>query len=344
MRSCCQLPQCHECTNNLTDKFGHAALPPAALANDMMTYYAPKILYEKRVTVMEMICASVCLTSMICFSLEKKYHGKRAFDMDVHMNNHRMGARGNVTSFPLPWQDVLQQLKETSVEHNNVVGPDLPRSPEELSNFVSVLLKTSDDEDSIESLARFVHQALDRRDVVTELITEMKASGHPAYQHVDLEKMREKAVRTLPANPKGVVPGAVAKLIPFDSLIDNIQVQKQGTPIVARATLEEVTRRFDEQKPNGVGLETSSCDEADINAQRIGAVRHLATKLNLEMEDEIVSGDGSTSDATNNDSGGNNGHDEDNSSKLAKRKRDANQIFDQKRMPKQLYANILGRG
>jgi hypothetical protein len=96
----------------LKDKFGHATLPPAALANDMMTYYAPKILYEKRATVMEMICASVCLTSMICFSLEKKYRGKRAFDMNVHMNNHRMGARGNVTSFPLPWQDLLQQLRD----------------------------------------------------------------------------------------------------------------------------------------------------------------------------------------------------------------------------------------
>ena len=64
-------------------------MPPAALANDMMVFYAPKELYTQKVTVMEMICASVCLTSMICFSLEKKYRGERAFDEEVHMQHHR---------------------------------------------------------------------------------------------------------------------------------------------------------------------------------------------------------------------------------------------------------------
>ena len=46
-------------------------MPPASLANDMMIFYAPAVLYKEEVTVMEMICASTCLTSMICFSLEK---------------------------------------------------------------------------------------------------------------------------------------------------------------------------------------------------------------------------------------------------------------------------------
>ena len=50
-------------------------MPPAALANDMMIFYAPRELYTKKVTIMEMICASVCLTSMICFSLEKNIGG-----------------------------------------------------------------------------------------------------------------------------------------------------------------------------------------------------------------------------------------------------------------------------
>ena len=50
-------------------------MPPAALANDMMIFYAPRELYTKKVTIMEMICASVCLTSMICFSLEKNIEG-----------------------------------------------------------------------------------------------------------------------------------------------------------------------------------------------------------------------------------------------------------------------------
>ena len=130
-------------------------MPPAALANDMMVFYAPKELYTQKVTIMEMICASVCLTSMICFSLEKKYRGERAFDEEVHMQHHRMAARGNATSFPLPWQDLLMQLESNDDANNAGTGPDLPRSGEELSNFVSILLKTSDEGDTKESLSKF---------------------------------------------------------------------------------------------------------------------------------------------------------------------------------------------
>ena len=46
--------------------------PAAALSNDMMVYYAPQDVFQGEVTVMEMLCASPCLTTMICFSLEQK--------------------------------------------------------------------------------------------------------------------------------------------------------------------------------------------------------------------------------------------------------------------------------
>ena len=82
-------------------------MPPAALVNDLMIFYAPRELYANNATVMEMVCASTCLTSMICFSFESKHRRERAFDTDVHMVRHRMGARGNATSFPLPWADLL---------------------------------------------------------------------------------------------------------------------------------------------------------------------------------------------------------------------------------------------
>ena len=77
----------------------------------MMIYYALSILYEN-VTVMEMICASVCITSMISFTQEKKYRGSRAMDQGFNANKHGMAARGNATSFPLPWEDLLKQLQD----------------------------------------------------------------------------------------------------------------------------------------------------------------------------------------------------------------------------------------
>ena len=68
-------------------------LPPQALRNDLMIYYGPEELYEDAMTVIEMICASVCITSMICFSLEvKRGH---MLDSQVHMHRlHSMLPRG----------------------------------------------------------------------------------------------------------------------------------------------------------------------------------------------------------------------------------------------------------
>ena len=63
---------------------GTVAQPPArALSNDMMIFYAPKSMYEDKMTVLEMICSSVCITSMICFSMEIKYG--HLLDTSVHM-------------------------------------------------------------------------------------------------------------------------------------------------------------------------------------------------------------------------------------------------------------------
>ena len=193
-------------------------MPPKALANYLMIFYAPRELYTMDVTVLEMTCASPCLTSRICFSLEKKYRGQRAFDEQVHMNQHRMGARGNATSFPLPCEDLLRQLKGTA---------DLPHTGETFSIFVSVLLKASDEGDTKEALSKFIHQALVRRDVVITLITDARARGHRGYQHLDMERMQQKA-QELPDNG---IPEHIAKLMPYDDLLVKIQIQKAATPV-----------------------------------------------------------------------------------------------------------------
>lgn len=109
----CWVPLCRSCKQDLV---WHKKLPAAALSNDMMVYYGPKDACRKEVTVMEMVCASPCLTTMICFSLEQKLRGDRALDQDAWMNRHRMAARGNATTFPLAWEDLLQQLQAATWE------------------------------------------------------------------------------------------------------------------------------------------------------------------------------------------------------------------------------------
>ena len=104
----CRVPLCSHCRGHL-DKH---KLPPLSLANDMWTGFAPAILYRERVTVMEMICASPCITTLLCFSMEARYHNDHLFDEKAHMARHRIGARGNALTFPLPWEQLIDTLPE----------------------------------------------------------------------------------------------------------------------------------------------------------------------------------------------------------------------------------------
>ena len=86
---------------------------------------------------------------------------RKPFHTEAHMAWHRMGARGNTTSFPLPWSDLLAELvrldDRTDAEHS----PDLPWAGEQLADKISILLKTRGDDAA--SMAQFIHQALVRR-------------------------------------------------------------------------------------------------------------------------------------------------------------------------------------
>ncbi|CAE7878855.1 pfh1, partial [Symbiodinium necroappetens] len=112
-------------------------LPPRSLANDMFTGYAPERLYTEQATIMEMICASPCITTLVCMTMETRYRSEAMpLEGQAHMARHRLGARGNALTFPLAWEDLLRHLQD----HND--GPDaeglpepplLPRSGRELA-------------------------------------------------------------------------------------------------------------------------------------------------------------------------------------------------------------------
>ena len=94
----------------MTGPRGEALLPPAALANEMMTCRSPEEFFAGKVTALETICASVCVTSMASFTLERRLRNERAFDVETGSNARRTAARGNATFFPMPWTDMLAQL------------------------------------------------------------------------------------------------------------------------------------------------------------------------------------------------------------------------------------------
>ena len=143
-----------------------------------------------------------------------------------------MGARGNATSFPLPWHELLEQF-ESEKQENKKRARSLLNTGEELSNFVSVILKTQDNVNEVDgqSLAGFIHQAIVRRDVVVRLIDNARRRGHRAYRDIDMAQVVAKATDELPVND---VPASIVKLTELDPLLDKIQIQKAATPIPGR--------------------------------------------------------------------------------------------------------------
>ena len=134
MCASCRVLLCFDCRKFLLRDTPE--MPPACLANDMMIFYAQPEMYTEAMTVIEMICCSVCITSMICFSLEVKYGNM--FDSQVHMQRHRVGARGNATTFPLPWQQLLAELENMDLEASRQETPDLPKVGADLAHVVQV--------------------------------------------------------------------------------------------------------------------------------------------------------------------------------------------------------------
>ena len=143
-----------------------------------------------------------------------------------------------------------------------------------MADVGSVILKTSDEDDP-EGIKRFITQALVRRRVVAELIAGAKRRGHVAFQDVNMDTVRRRAMEL----PEEGIPPEVLRLVPHDLDLDWVQVQKAATPVEGRTTVEEAGRSIGASVPNAVVEERSSYAEADANAQRVAAIRHVVEAL-----------------------------------------------------------------
>ena len=128
-------------------------------------------------------------------------------------------------------------------------------------------------------MRKFNHQAFVRRSVVVALIAAAKARGHRAYRNVDMGKVKKKAEEL----PEGDVPECLVRLLPYERSLDKIVIQKAACPVSGGSTVEGAGERLRDEKPNGVVGEKSSFDDADINAQRIAALRHLCAELGQDV-------------------------------------------------------------
>ena len=186
-----------------------------------------------------------------------------------------MAARGNATSFPLPWQDLMGQLQDS--ERLVALGQNtpLPRTGAQLSEVVSILLQTAGGDDAAKEATHFIHQARVRRNVVVELIAAMRARGHQAYKHVNMEHVKERAKQL----PEDGVPPEIIRLLPQNNQDDKMHPQKNATPQPRNRTEAETIHNMNVLKPNGVVNEKSSHDQVVVNAQMTAALLTVQQQL-----------------------------------------------------------------
>ena len=130
----------------------------------MWTGYTLERIHEDKVTVMELICASPCVTTMICMSMTARYkHEAEPFDEQAQMARHRFGARGNTLTFPMPWEELMQQLQGHLESDQGMQA--LPRTGAELAGIARVILKhNKQGQPSSDDVKNFIHQANIRRE------------------------------------------------------------------------------------------------------------------------------------------------------------------------------------
>lgn len=195
------------------------------------------------------------------------------------MVRHRMGARGNATTFPLPWTELLLHMQSSDAASKESEAPDLPVVGEELWSCVSIFLKTNEEQDP-KHMASFVHQAHARRDVIVGLIEGAQSRGHRSYRHVNMDDWRKRVVRL----PENGVPPDILRLRPHDAGLNKIMIQKAAAPVGGRGSLEEAGSRLDQAQPNAVVLQKSGVDDSDISSQRIAALSSFTERLTGESE------------------------------------------------------------
>ena len=85
--------------------------------------------------------------------------------------------------------------------------------------------------------------------------------------------------------PKDGVPPEIVRLLPHDTTLDKLMVQKNATPCDgARGSVGAAARDIGLRTPNAVAMEKSSVDEVDHNKLRAGAFANLAGKARRDPD------------------------------------------------------------
>ena len=128
-----------------------------ALANHNYIGYCSQTSVRYKVRFIEVAIVCPVWTSLICFYMEEDRG--HLMKEGIHAAKHRIGVRGNIFSFLMPWKEILDSLHEVS----KADVPVVPHPPEMLAHVVRLHMKLGGD--NVEA-AKFVKEIHVRTDVV----------------------------------------------------------------------------------------------------------------------------------------------------------------------------------
>ena len=181
----CEMPVCRSCQVQLATARKGKSNVPMALANDNWYGYVQSIIAHYDARWIECAAASICWTTLITYQMEQP-HG-HLMNESMQGPRGRTAARGNVFSFMMPWQDILQCLKWAEEGSTRVA---LPHDGAVLAVLVRVhIIGGSLD---VTKHLRDVHL---RVGVVRSMLEELIARGFPGYDRYEVADIRQQTSR-----------------------------------------------------------------------------------------------------------------------------------------------------
>ncbi len=283
---------CPECTFPLCKKCGHTALRkngftiPMGLANDNVYGYASPVIEKYKPRWIEMAAASPYWTTLVMYYVD----GDRGHVMgeEAAMQSDRWAVRGNVFSFHMPWEDILEKINEI-IDDKDI---QLPHDPQTLAQLVKINVRNA----RLEWIKHIEHLKL-RPHVVLALLHDLIDRGHPAFKNKLRPQLLKERFRRLidesypdrekdlpEAERQGCIPEEIVAAMDValknkdkeSAIHDKNQTPAEGPKAPARV--------FEDVRPQAVWAEKSSHDVADGNTLRLQALKRFSDSKTLQVQ------------------------------------------------------------
>lgn len=276
----CKIPVCRTCRQQLRRANGKSTVP-MSLANDNWYGYVQDIIARHNVRWIECACASICWTTQIIYHLEEPFGHLMANEM--RGPEARVAARGSITSFPMPAEEIMRLLQKAI--DNSAMVP-MPHDGGVLSILVRLHLSGKVD------VKKYLKELEIRADVVVKLFQELISRGFPGYKNYRIEDVVRRTRELYGEGPRaGFVPVEVLKEVERSAKkrgrVQKEPWDKNSTP--AEPASAEEKAAFERVRPQFIVAERDGDIEKDENATSaaaFGEFSDLAVETGSELMDQ----------------------------------------------------------